>query len=117
MDVQTGSVRLLQDLFKLKQFAFETNKRKLQLAQTFSLAQLFPAEFQRFRDTGSLPFATAMALFDRDFPGHYLRLIKRVRASVIALVPPTLGIRATLIGAGISRVVTGGYLPGDHGTA
>jgi len=104
----TGSVRLLQDIFKLDQFAFETNKRKLQLAQTFSLAQLFPAEFQRFRDTGSLPFATAMALFDCDFPGHYLRLIKRVRVSVIALVPPTRGIRATLIGSGISRVITGG---------
>jgi hypothetical protein len=104
----TGSVRLLQDIVKLDQFAFETNKRKLQLAQTFSLAQLFPAEFQHFRDTGSLPFATPMALFDGDFPGHYLRLIKRVRVSVIALVPPTRGIRATLIASGISRVVTGG---------
>ena len=60
----TGSVRLLQDITRLDQFAFETNKRKLQLAQTFSLAQLFPAEFQRFRETGSLPFATPMALFD-----------------------------------------------------
>ena len=64
----TGSVRLLQDITRLDQFAFETNKRKLQLAQTFSLAQLFPAEFQRFRETGSLPFATPMALFDQGFP-------------------------------------------------
>jgi hypothetical protein len=104
----TGSVRLLQDVTRLDQYAFETNKRKLQLAQTFSLAQLFPAEFQRFRETGSLPFATPMALFDQGFPGHYLRLIKRVRVSVIALVPPTRGLRATLIASGISRVVCGG---------
>jgi hypothetical protein len=104
----TGSVRLLQDITRLDQFAFETNKRKLQLAQTFSLAQLFPAEFQRFRETGSLPFATPMALFDQGFPGHYLRLIKRVRVSVIALIPPTHGIRATLIASGLSRVVSGG---------
>jgi Tc toxin complex TcA C-terminal TcB-binding domain len=82
--------------------------RKLQLSQTFSLAQLAPAEFQRFRETGRLLFATPMELFDRDFPGHYLRLIKRVRTSVLALIPPIRGIRATLTATGLSRVVTGG---------
>ncbi len=103
----TGSARLLQDITELDQYAFETNKRKLQLTQTFSLAQLTPFEFQKFRETGSLPFETSMKLFDQDFPGHYLRLIKRVRVSVIALVPPTTGIRATLTASGISRVVIG----------
>ena len=102
----TGSVRLLQDMYKLDQYAFETNKRKLQLSQTFSLAQMAPAEFQRFRETGRLLFATPMDLFDRDFPGHYLRLIKRVRTSVLALIPPVRGIRATLTASGLSRVVT-----------
>jgi hypothetical protein len=104
----TGSVRLLQDMYKLDQYAFETNKRKLQLSQTLSLAQLAPAEFQRFRETGRLLFATPMELFDRDFPGHYLRLIKRVRTSMLALIPPVRGIRATLTASGLSRVVTGG---------
>jgi hypothetical protein len=104
----TGSVRLLKDITQLDQFAFETKKRKLQLAQTFSLAQLFPVEFQRFRETGSLPFATPVALFDQGFPGHYLRLTKRVRVSVVALISPTHGIRATLIASGVSRVVSGG---------
>ena len=45
-----------------------------------------------------------MELFDRDFPGHYLRLIKRIRTSVIALIPPTEGIKATLSNIGVSRV-------------
>ena len=49
-----------------------------------------------------------MELFDRDFPGHYLRLIRRVRTSVIALIPPSQGIRATLSTTGTSRVVIGG---------
>jgi Tc toxin complex TcA C-terminal TcB-binding domain len=93
-------------MYKLDQYAFETNKRKLQLSQTFSLAQMAPAEFQRFRETGRLLFATPMDLFDRDFPGHYLRLIKRVRTSVLALIPPVRGIRATLTASGLSRVVT-----------
>lgn len=104
----TGSARLLQDITRLDRYAFETNKRKLQLTQTFSLARMAPAEFQRFRETGRLLFATPIELFDRDFPGHYLRLIKRVRASVIALVPPTRGIRATLTASALSRVVVGG---------
>src|SRR5262249_46465622 len=104
----TGSVRLLEDITRLDQFAFDTNRRKLQLSETFSLARLFPLEFQNFRQTGELPFATPMTLFDGGFPGHYLRLIKRVRVSIIALVPPVQGVRATLIASGISRVVTGG---------
>jgi hypothetical protein len=103
----TGSARLLQDIYQLDQYAFETDRRKLNLTQTFSLAQLVPFEFQQFRETGVLHFATPMHLFDQAFPGQYLRLIKRVRTSVVALIPPTQGIRATLTASGISRVVIG----------
>ena len=103
----TGSARLLADVYKLDQYRFETEKRKLQLTKTISLARLAPVEFQQFRETGVMPFNTTMELFDHDFPGHYLRLIKRVRTSVIALIPPTEGIHATLSTTGISRVVVG----------
>src|SRR5262249_51274726 len=104
----TGSARLLQDITRLDQYAFDTDRRKLQLTRTISLARLDPFAFQRLRDTGVMIFATPMAIFDRDFPGHYLRLIKRVRTSVVALIPPTEGIRATLSTPGTSRVVIGG---------
>ncbi|WP_458190373.1 Tc toxin subunit A-related protein [Haladaptatus sp. NG-WS-4] len=103
----TGSARLLQDVYKLDQYAFKTAERKLNAQKTISLAQLFPVEFQQFRETGVLTFPTPMELFDRDHPGHYLRLIKRVGASVVALTPPE-GINASLTASGISRVVTGG---------
>ncbi len=104
----TGSARLLRDIYQLDQYAFETDKRKLNLSQTFSLARMASYDFELFRQTGVLPFATPMSLFDQGFPGHYLRLVKRVRVSVIALIPPHHGIRATLTATGISRVVTGG---------
>jgi hypothetical protein len=104
----TGSVRLLGDIQRLDQYAFETNRRKLNLSQTFSLSRMAPFDFEQFRKTGVLTFATPLSLFDQDFPGHYLRLINRVRVSVIALIPPHHGIRATLTASGISRVVTGG---------
>lgn len=104
----TGSERLLQDIYQLDQYAFATNQRKLQLSTTISLMQLDPYSLARFQQTGVLTFATPMQLFDQDFPGHYLRLIRRVRTSVIALIPPSLGIRATLSSSGLSRVVVGG---------
>lgn len=103
----TGSARLLQDIATLDQYAFDSEKRLLNLNQTFSLSRLFPIEFAAFRKTGLLSFATTLRMFDEGFPGHFMRLIKKVRVSVIALIPPTLGIRATLSTGGLSRVVTG----------
>jgi len=103
----TGSARLLQDIATLDQYAFDSEKRLLNLNQTFSLSRLFPIEFAELRKTGLLSFATTLRMFDEGFPGHYMRLIKKVRVSVIALIPPTLGIRATLSTGGLSRVVTG----------
>jgi hypothetical protein len=101
----TGAERLLADIVQLDQYAFTTNQRKLQLSKTFSLAQLAPAEFQSFRETGLMRFATPLELFDREFPGHYLRLIRTVKTSVLALIPPQVGIRATLSSSGVSRAV------------
>jgi len=101
----TGSARLLQDIYRLDQYAFETARRKLQLTKTISLARLAPSEFQAMKTSGVMTFATPMELFDRDFPGHYLRLISRVRVSVIALVPAIDSIKATLAAGGASRVV------------
>jgi hypothetical protein len=104
----TGSVRLLQDLTRLDEYAFETTKRKLQLSKTISLAQSFPTEFVRFRDTGVVSFACQPEWFDQDFPGQYLRVLRRVRTSVIALVPTVDGIKARLSTAGTSHVTVDG---------
>jgi hypothetical protein len=101
----TGSARLLQDVTRLDEYAFQTDQRKLQLTKMISLAQLDPFAFQQFCQTGVLRFSTPMDLFDRDFPGHYLRLVKRVRVALIALIPPIQGIRATLTNPGVSRAV------------
>ncbi|MGM8898924.1 MULTISPECIES: ribosomal protein L7/L12 [unclassified Psychrobacter] len=104
----TGSARLLRDITKLDQYAFTTDQRKQQLSVNFSLSQLDPFAFQQFKQTGILNFDTSGKVFDRRFPGQYLRLIKQVRISVIALVPPVQGISATLTSSGISRVVIAG---------
>ena len=101
----TGSARLLQDTHQLDQYAFDTDRRKLHLTQTFPLSQIAAFELQLFRDTGVLTFATPEVLFDREFPGHYLRLIKTISMSVIGLFSPGRGVRATLSTSGVSRTV------------
>ena len=64
----TGSARLLRDITQLDEYAFQTDRRKLQLVKTFSLAHLAPVAFQRFLENGRLVFVTPMETFDRDFP-------------------------------------------------
>ena len=103
----TGAERLTEDIDQLDEYYFDTDQRKLQLTKTISLAQLFPVEFQRLRETGVMNFATSMTLFDQDFPGHYLRLIQQVSTSVIALIPPLQGIKATLSCTAATYTVVG----------
>lgn len=104
----TGSVRLLQDITRLDQRAFLTDRRRIPLPKHISLSTHDPVAFMRFRELGVLHIATSLDMFDRDFPGDYLRLVKRIRVAVIALIPPLDGIKATLSSTGISRVVRGG---------
>jgi hypothetical protein len=101
----TAAERLLQDIAQLDQVAFDTDRRKLQLTQTLPLSRFAAAELEQLRQTGVLTVATPQSLFDADFPGHYLRLVKRVSISVLALVPPVRGLRATLSASGVSRAV------------
>ncbi|MEU9015080.1 hypothetical protein AB0D12_36195 [Streptomyces sp. NPDC048479] len=102
-----GAEQLAEDLTRLDSYALSSERRRLNLSQTFSLARLMPVEFLGLRESGTLTFATPMSLFDAAFPGHYLRLIRQVHTSVVALVAPDRGIRATLRSGGISRVTTG----------
>jgi hypothetical protein len=104
----TGSTRLLQDLVQMDQWAFTSDTRKLEVTKTISMARMFPMEFETFKQTGKITFNTLMDHFDRDFPGQYMRIIRRVATNMIALVPPTEGIKATLTSSGISEVVIKG---------
>jgi hypothetical protein len=82
----------------------------LQMSKTLSLNEIAPEELMALRDRGVADFRTTQDLFDRDYPGQYLRLIKKVNVTVIALNPPTKGIKATLTNGGVSRVITGGTI-------
>jgi hypothetical protein len=102
----TGSARLLRDLSELDIYAQNTDQRKLYAAKVMSLGNHDPVEMQSFKETGVLRFTTTQQDFDRDHPGQYLRIIKRISVTIIALTPPIEGIKASLINNGISTVVT-----------
>ncbi|GAX61563.1 superfamily I DNA and RNA helicases and helicase subunit [Candidatus Scalindua japonica] len=98
---------LLLDINKLDQHKFRTETRKRELVKQISLAAIDPVAFQHLRERGVMDFTTLMAWFDRDFPGHYMRMIKNVSLSFIALIPPREGIHATLRNSGISKIMVG----------
>ena len=102
-----GAEQLLKDLAKMEQFRLSSAARKKEIEKTISLASVAPVEFQQFRETGLLDFGTLPQWFERDFPGHYMRLIRNVSISVFALIPPNEGIHATLSNPGISHVMVG----------
>ena len=106
----TGSARLAVDITRLDQYAFDTNKRKLQMTKIISLSQNFPSEFQQFRETGILDFELTNKLFDYDFPGHYLRLVNSVKTTVVGLLPVYDNIKATLTASNLSYTVIGGTI-------
>jgi Tc toxin complex TcA C-terminal TcB-binding domain len=54
----TGSVRLLQDITRLDQHAFLTDRRRIPLPKHISLSTHDPVAFMRFRETGVLHIAT-----------------------------------------------------------
>lgn len=102
-----GSEQLAVDLDRLDQHRLAKAERRRELTKTVSLALRMPSEFQALRETGLLTFTTPASWFDRDFPGHYMRLVKSVEFSVIALTPALEGIRANVSHHGLSRVMVG----------
>jgi hypothetical protein len=98
-----GADQLSTDLATLKQERLVNEQRKHQVTKTISLAQISPIELAAFRDSGLLYLTTLEPWFDRDFPTHYLRLIKGVSVTVVALVPPIEGVKAMLTQLGTTR--------------
>jgi hypothetical protein len=104
-----GAERLIADLNLMDGFKVSTDNRPLQLSKTISLARTLPIDFVEFRKSGKIAFRTLMDWFDWDFPGHYMRLIKSVKVTVAALIPPADGIHAMLSNDGVSAVVVNEY--------
>ena len=96
------------DLQTMKAAYLQRNQRELEIRKTLSLRQLhgrdsgatlnkpWDALNQQMLASGTVDFELTKALFDADYPGHYLRRIKSISLSLPATLGPYEDIRAIL---------------------
>jgi hypothetical protein len=108
----TAAESLKLNLMKMDAAYLSRHDRLLQINKTISvrqlLGQLDPQDSEQetawlafvagliANDPGAARIELTQDLFDRDYPGHYLRRIKRVSVSLPVTVGPYQDIRATL---------------------
>ncbi|MEO1351410.1 MAG: toxin, partial [Cyanobacteria bacterium J06635_15] len=91
---------LLLELNQLEKSALDQDSRYLEITKPISLARLDPLALIDLKTTGRCQFSLGELLFDRDFPGHYFRIIKAVSLSIPAIVGPYQTVKATLTQTG-----------------
>jgi hypothetical protein len=90
----------LQDALEHMDKAFlENNLREYELTRHVSLALLDPVALLQLQTTGRCEFSLPEALYDLDYPGHYLRRLKSVSVSVPCVTGPytPVPMRLTLV--------------------
>ena len=104
----TAGESLKLDLQRMDAAYLQHNQRALEITKTVSLRLLHGKDTnttlnkdwtelkQQMVIDGTVDFTLTKALFDADYPGHYLRRIKSVSVSLPATLGPYEDIRATL---------------------
>jgi hypothetical protein len=88
--------RLYLQLKSLERAYLDGNRREYELTRHYSLVLNNPEALVRLKALGSCEIELPEALFDADYPGHYMRRIKSVSLSIPAVVGPTTGVNFTL---------------------
>ena len=88
--------RLALDLRRMETAYLERNKRELELTKYISLQRIDPMALIQLRETGACEVEIPEALFNLDFPSHYMRRLKSVSLTIPSVVGPYTGVHATL---------------------
>lgn len=91
---------LMLDLIRMEKSALDQDSRYMEVTKPISLLRINPLALLQLKETGRCQFNLGELLFDRDFPGHYFRIIKSVSISVPAVVGPYQTVKATLVQTG-----------------
>lgn len=105
--------RLQHDLRRMEAAYLELNKREFELTKHVSLAEVDPVKLLKLRETGTCDVALPEAIFDMDWPGHYMRRIKSVSVSIPVVNAPYAGVNCKLSLAHSSVRKTDTLLTGD----
>jgi len=88
--------QLQLDLRRLEAAYLEQNEREYEITKHVSLVLHDPLALISLKTTGQCIVRLPEALFDADYPGHYMRRIKGVGLTVPAVVGPYTGVNCTL---------------------
>lgn len=86
-------------------FIASQRAKQSQLKDVISLANQYPFDFQRFKQTGQMAFETTLHDADLRHPGFYEQRIAGVELEIIGLLPPE-GVQGSLSAGGVSRYRT-----------
>jgi hypothetical protein len=89
--------RLMIQLMQLEKEFIDTDKRRKEITQHFSMLQLAPDKLLDLKINGECSgFIIPEAAFNLTYPGYYRRIIKSVRISIPCITGPYINIGATL---------------------
>jgi len=98
------------NLLQMEQSYISRNERNFAISKTISLRTLladkWEEESRTLLKTGDIIFLFNQALFDQDYPGHYLRKIAWLSVSLPAVVGPYQDIRAILTQTDNTVIIT-----------
>ncbi|KAH7200669.1 hypothetical protein BKA60DRAFT_404344, partial [Fusarium oxysporum] len=92
----TAAERLFCDLKRMDIAYLDQDLREYEVTCSISLAQLDPVALIQLRQSGSCFFNVPEAIFDIDFPSHYMRRIKSVSLTIPCVTGPYVGVSSTL---------------------
>ena len=88
--------QLLLSLQQMEKSFMEQDRRQYEITKQISLRQDFPYAFISLKETGKCLLHIPETYFDKDYPGHIMRRLKAVSASIPCVVGPYTSINCTL---------------------
>ena len=87
---------LLMALQSMERRYLETNYRKNEIDQAFSLTQIDPTALIKLKQNATCEFTIPELFFDLFYPGQYRRKIQSVRLTIPSVTGPYVNVSATL---------------------
>lgn len=88
--------KLHYDLKRMDLAYIEQNKREYEITKHISLVLHNPMALIALKETGTCFMSLPEALFDMDYPGHYMRRVKSVSLTIPCVTGPYTSINCTL---------------------
>jgi hypothetical protein len=88
--------QLHHDLRRMEAAYLDQNKREYEITKHVSLAMTDPVALMTLKQSSECWITLPEALFDIDYPGHYMRRIKTVSVSIPCVTGPYASVNCTL---------------------